>query len=130
MLAEDQLTFPVAGAANVDIKNPAREIPEWQRWNDYGIGMLLKGKAELRQAAEAFRKVEDLGRFDGPLDLARTLVEEAGPGQLDEAAAALQRAAAHTDPPGMAVDGSLAQRCDQPPAGTSCRSRGKLPTGP
>lgn len=99
VLAEDQLTFPVAGAANVDIKNPAREIPEWQRWNDYGIGMLLKGKAELRQAAEAFRKVEDLGRFDGPLNLARTLVEEAGPGQLDEAAAALQRAAAHKDPP-------------------------------
>jgi len=61
--------------------------------------MLLKGKAELRQAAEAFRKVEELGRFDGPLNLARTLVEEAGPGQLDEAAAALQRAAAHTEPP-------------------------------
>ncbi|MGC6550347.1 MAG: multiheme c-type cytochrome, partial [Rubripirellula sp.] len=24
--------------------------PLWQRWNDYGIGMLLKGKAELKQA--------------------------------------------------------------------------------
>jgi tetratricopeptide (TPR) repeat protein len=84
---------------NTEVTNPPRDIPEWQRWNDYGIGMLLKGKAELRQAMEAFRRVEELGRFDGPLNLARTLVEEAGPGQLDEAAAALQRAAAHTDPP-------------------------------
>ncbi len=101
VLAEDQFTFPVAGAAavNTEVTNPPRDIPEWQRWNDYGIGMLLKGKAELRQAMEAFRRVEELGRFDGPLNLARTLVEEAGPGQLDEAAAALQRAAAHTDPP-------------------------------
>jgi tetratricopeptide (TPR) repeat protein len=99
VIAEDQVTFPVAGVASTDISNPPRDIPEWQRWNDYGIGMLLKGKAELRQAAEAFRRVEELGRFDGPLNLARTLVEEAGPGQLDEAAAAIQRAAAHTDPP-------------------------------
>ena len=99
VLAEDQVTFPVAGVTAPAIQNPARDIPEWQRWNDYGIGMLLKGKAELRQAMEAFRKVEQLGRFDGPLNLARTLVEEAGPGQLDEAAAALQRAAAHTNPP-------------------------------
>ena len=80
------------------VENAPREIPEWQRWNDYGIGMLLKGKAELRQAMEAFRRVEELGRYDGPLNLARALVEEAGPGQLDEAAAALQRAAAHSDP--------------------------------
>jgi tetratricopeptide (TPR) repeat protein len=99
VLAEDQVTFPVAGLPADSIQNPARDIPEWQRWNDYGIGMLLKGKAELRQAMEAFRKVEELGRFDGPLNLARALVEEAGPGQLDEAAAALQRAATHTDPP-------------------------------
>jgi tetratricopeptide (TPR) repeat protein len=96
VVAEDSVVFPIAGGAAVE--NAPREIPEWQRWNDYGIGMLLKGKAELRQAMEAFRRVEELGRFDGPLNLARALVEEAGPGQLDEAAAALQRAAAHSDP--------------------------------
>lgn len=97
VVAEDEVTFPVEGV-NAEVKNAAREIPEWQRWNDYGIGMLLKGKAELKQAMEVFRKVETMGRFDGPLNLARALVEEAGPGQLDEAAAALQRAAAFTEP--------------------------------
>lgn len=96
VVAEDSVVFPIEGGAAVE--NAPREIPEWQRWNDYGIGMLLKGKAELRQAMEAFRRVEELGRYDGPLNLARALVEEAGPGQLDEAAAALQRAAAYSEP--------------------------------
>lgn len=98
VLCEDVVEFPVAGVA-AEVVNAEREIPEWQRWNDYGIGMLLKGKAELKQAAEAFREVEALGRFDGPLNLARVLVTEAGEGQLDEAVAAVQRAAAFTDPP-------------------------------
>lgn len=98
VLAEDQVTFPVEGLA-AEVTNPEREIPEWQRWNDYGIGMFLKGKAELKQAAEAFTRVEELKRFDGPLNLARVLVAEAGPGQLDAAAVALQRAAEFKDPP-------------------------------
>ena len=53
-----------------------KSIPEWQRWNDYGIGLLLKGKAELKQAADAFQQVESLGRFDGPLNLARAQFAE------------------------------------------------------
>ena len=98
VLAEDEVTFPLAGM-NHDVTNPEREIPEWQRWNDYGIGMLLKGKAELKPTMEAFRKVEELGRYDGPLNLARALIEEAGEGQLDEAVDAVARAAKQTDPP-------------------------------
>ncbi|MCA9063234.1 MAG: hypothetical protein KDA96_09250 [Planctomycetaceae bacterium] len=98
VLAEDEITFAIDGVDQA-VTNPKSEIPEWQRWNDYGIGMLLKGKAELKQAAEAFRKVEELGRYDGPLNLARVLFAEAGPGQLDEAVEAVKRAAAHTDPP-------------------------------
>ncbi len=98
LLAEDTVIFPVEGVS-ADVVNAERDIPEWQRWNDYGIGLLLKGKAELRQAAEAFRKVEQLGRYDGPLNLARVLFAEAGEGQLDEAVAAVRRAAEHTDPP-------------------------------
>ena len=48
----------------------------WERWNDYGIGLLLEGnagseKGELRQAEDAFTEVERLGRPDGPLNLAR-----------------------------------------------------------
>lgn len=97
VLAEDVVEFPVAGV-QADVSNADRDIPEWQRWNDYGIGMLLKGKAELKQAAEAFRQVETLGRYDGPLNLARVLLVEAGAGQLDEAVAAVGRAAEYTDP--------------------------------
>jgi len=97
VLAQDQVIFPIQGI-DADISNPPVNIPEWQRWNDYGIGMLLKGKAELKQAAEAFRKVEELERYDGPLNLARVLFAEAGEGQLDEAAAAVKRAASYTDP--------------------------------
>jgi hypothetical protein len=97
VLCEDTVEFPVRGVT-AQVTDQDTTIPEWQRWNDYGIGMLLKGKAELKQAGEAFRKVEELGRFDGPLNLARVLVEEAGPGQLDEAVEAVKRAAAHDDP--------------------------------
>ncbi len=71
-------------------------IPTWQRWNDYGIGLLLKGKAELRQAAEAFQMVESLGRFDGPLNLARAQFAE---GDLNGATESLARAASMDPPP-------------------------------
>jgi len=87
-LASDSMTFPVVGMEG-EVSNKTPEIPEWQRWNDYGIGMFLTGKAELRQAAHAFEQVEKLGRFDGPLNLARVLERE---GRLDEAVAALGRA--------------------------------------
>jgi hypothetical protein len=73
-----------------------KSIPEWQRWNDYGIGLLLKGKAELRQAADAFQRVESLGRFDGPLNYARTQFAE---GDLNGATESLARAAAMDPPP-------------------------------
>jgi tetratricopeptide (TPR) repeat protein len=94
-LAVDRVTFPVEGVA-AQPTNEKREIPPWQRWNDYGIGLLLKGKAELRQAEEAFGQVEKLNRYDGPLNLARVYLLE---GRLDEATEALQRSATYTDPP-------------------------------
>lgn len=71
-------------------------IPAWERWNDYGIGLLRQGrKGRLRQAAEAFSVVESLRPGEGALNLARVFYEE---GRLDEAADALQRAAP-ADPP-------------------------------
>jgi tetratricopeptide (TPR) repeat protein len=94
VLAEDELTFPVAGTESPDPPAP-REIPDWERWNDYGIGLLLEG-GELKQAQQAFREVERLGRYDGPLNLARALFQE---GRIDEAGEAVERAAAHADPP-------------------------------
>jgi tetratricopeptide (TPR) repeat protein len=95
-LAVDRVTFPVAGV-EATVQNAERDIPLWQRWNDYGIGLLLKGKAELRQAAEAFTQVETLNRWDGPMNLARVYNTE---GRLDEAVAALQRADAFRDEQG------------------------------
>lgn len=70
--------------------------PLWERWNDYGIGLLLEGnagsdKGELRQAEAAFTEVERLGRPEGPLNLARVYHKE---GRVDEAARALDRARA------------------------------------
>ncbi|MBI3414350.1 MAG: hypothetical protein HY043_03360 [Verrucomicrobia bacterium] len=93
-IASDRLTFPVEGVGASAISNSKSEIPEWQRWNDYGIGLLLEGnvgaeKGELIQAAQAFEQVEKLGRADGPLNLARVFEKE---GRLEDAVAALQRA--------------------------------------
>ena len=67
--------------------------PSWERWNDYGIGLLLAGEAQrslLRQAEQAFLMVEALGRPDGPINLARVYLKE---GRIADAAVALQRAA-------------------------------------
>ena len=94
-VAADEIVLPIAGRVErVDNRPP--DIPPWQRWNDYGIGLLLKGKAELRQAAEAFSQVEKLARCDGPLNLARVYYAE---GRLDAAVDAVRRAAQYTDPP-------------------------------
>jgi len=94
-MASDKITLPVAGIDKPLPEAPVRDIPEWQRWNDYGIGLLLEGKAELRQAEHAFLEVEKLNRYDGPLNLARVYQVE---GRLDDAVAALARAAEFNDP--------------------------------
>jgi tetratricopeptide (TPR) repeat protein len=92
-LGADTLVLEIeAGAAAP--AGQVSKIPEWQRWNDYGVGLFNKGdrgieKGELRQAAEAFATVEALGRADGPLNLARVLFKE---GRLEDAVLALGRA--------------------------------------
>jgi len=97
IIATDTVTLPVEGMAEADVMALGRQtngIPVWQRWNDYGIGLFLKGdkgseKGELVQAAHAFGEVEKLGRADGPANLARVYFKE---GRLNDAVAALQRA--------------------------------------
>ena len=96
-MASDSIVFPVE-AVDTPVENGESAIPAWQRWNDYGIGLLLKGKAELRQAEAAFQAVEALDRWDGPLNLARVLNTE---GRLDEAVDALNRAEAYADADGF-----------------------------
>ncbi len=97
IMAQDTVTLPVAGGPESE-EQKAPEIPVWQRWNDYGIGLLIEGlaesKAELRQAIQVFGEVEKLNRFDGPLNMARALQRE---GRLDEASAAIERAMAYTE---------------------------------
>jgi hypothetical protein len=94
-LATDTITLPIEGGSPAPT-NPESAVPPWQRWNDYGIGLLLEGRAELRQSAAAFAEVEKLNRYDGPLNMARVYLEE---GRLDEATAAIQRALSFKDPP-------------------------------
>ena len=89
-IGRDQVVFQMDDQITLAEAEPDEDArPLWQRWNDYGIGLLLKGKAELKQAADAFAEVEKLGRFDGPLNLARVQFAE---GDLDGATESLNRA--------------------------------------
>ncbi len=97
VMATDAITFPVAGVATQPDNRP-RSLPEWERWNDFGIGLLLGGDRQLRQAEAAFREVERLGRWDGPLNLARVHEQE---GDLPAALEALERAAQYEEEPGF-----------------------------
>ncbi|MBM3878622.1 MAG: hypothetical protein FJ387_02730 [Verrucomicrobia bacterium] len=99
-IATDQITFPIAGHPALHLAQTDSPIPTWQRWNDYGIGLLLEGdkgseKGELIQAEHAFAQVERLGRWDGPVNLARVYLKE---GRLDDAVQALGRAARAAPP--------------------------------
>ena len=88
VIGEDEAVFPVRDTAAFDGQVP--NVPEWQRWNDYGIGLLAKPeRGALRQAEAAFRAVAGLGRAEGDVNLARVFLRE---GRLDEAADALRRA--------------------------------------
>ena len=94
VLAEDEIVLPVAGG--VEVPSTMAKTPAWERWNDYGIGLLRKGGAgELRGAEQAFVEVESLGRPEGPLNLARVYLKE---GRVtEEAPAALDRASLMQD---------------------------------
>lgn len=99
VMAEDKVVFGVQTASGqvAQANQTERATPElWQRWNDYGIGMLLAGKSQLLQAGEAFREVEKLGRYDGPLNRARVQFAE---GDLDGATESLAAAADMTPTP-------------------------------
>ena len=102
-IATDSIVLQLeAGDPDTHAKN--KVAPIWERWNDFGIGMLTKGTSELKQAAHAFHQVERLGRFDGPLNLARVQIAE---GDLDSATESLRRAARMNPPPPPWVHGWL-----------------------
>lgn len=88
---EDTVTLRVidAGAELPDMSRPATEARDRERWNDYGIGLLLQG--DLRGARRAFGRVTELepGYVDGWVNLGRVAVAE---GDLPEARRVLERA--------------------------------------
>ncbi|MDG3002673.1 multiheme c-type cytochrome [Paludisphaera mucosa] len=100
LIAKDTVKLPVAGGPAVT-NEPSPIQETWQRWNDYGIGLLLEGtekggqKGELKQAEPIFRKVADLGKADGWVNLARVYQRE---GRVPEALEALEKAAKHKEP--------------------------------
>jgi len=61
--------------------------PRWERLNDYGIALFRKpGKAQYKQAEKIFKRVQNLGRQEGILNLARLYYHE---GRLEEASLTL-----------------------------------------
>jgi len=88
----------VAKNAPLPVVAPYLDVSVRERWNDYGIGLLLQG--DLKAAEAAFRKVTamDPGYADGPVNVARGLLQE---GNVTDAIAMLERA--------LAIDPRLAK---------------------
>jgi Flp pilus assembly protein TadD len=91
-IAEDEVTLPVV-ARDTTQAGPKTIVrkEEWQRWNDYGIGLFLQG--DLKGAAVAFQKVTeaDPDNPDGWVNLGRCAVQE---GDMAHARLVLEKALA------------------------------------
>jgi Flp pilus assembly protein TadD len=89
-VAENEVTLPVVahGAPAAEPKTLSRQ-EDWQRWNDYGIGLFLQG--DLKGAAAAFEKVTEAGpnNPDGWVNIGRVAVQE---GDMERARTVLQKA--------------------------------------
>ena len=89
-IAEDEVSLQVAppGTAapepKVDLKGE-----DWQRWNDYGIGLFLQGDTKAAQLA--FQKVTEVDpkNPDGWVNIGRAAVQE---GDMDRARTVLEKA--------------------------------------
>jgi tetratricopeptide (TPR) repeat protein len=91
-VAENEVTLPVI-AHNAPLPAPQTIVKkeEWQRWNDYGIGLFLQG--DLKAAAAAFEKITeaDPNNPDGWVNIGRAAVQE---GDMDRARTVLEKALA------------------------------------
>ncbi|HET7442881.1 MAG TPA: tetratricopeptide repeat protein [Terriglobales bacterium] len=89
-LAEDEVTLPVVARTSPS-PAPKTELraEDWQRWNDYGIGLLLQG--DLKGAQTAFQKVTEVAPTnpDGWVNIGRAAVQE---GDMDRARTVLEKA--------------------------------------
>jgi len=92
VLAEDTVELRVLPkGAPAEAPKTVVEKADWQRWNDYGIGLFLQG--DFKGAAAAFQKVTeaDLNNPDGWVNLGRVAVQE---GDMERARTVLQKALA------------------------------------
>ena len=91
-VAEDEVTLKVA-AHDSPTPQPKQVLQsdDWQRWNDYGIGLFLQG--DLKAAAAAFQKVTEIAPLnpDGWVNVGRTAVQE---GDTQRARIVLEKALA------------------------------------
>jgi Flp pilus assembly protein TadD len=90
-MAEDEVTLPVVDAGGKFEPRVFLEAKDWQRWNDYGIGLLLQG--DLKGARAAFQKVTEIDPTnpDGWVNIGRAAVQE---GDMDQARTVLEKALA------------------------------------
>jgi len=89
-VAENEVTLPVvAHNAPAAVSRTVVLKEEWQRWNDYGIGLFLQG--DLKGAAAAFQKVTeaDPSNPDGWVNIGRCAVQE---GDMERARNVLEKA--------------------------------------
>jgi cytochrome c-type biogenesis protein CcmH/NrfG len=91
-VAENNVTLPVAARGSAPLQ-PKTELhaEDWQRWNDYGIGLFLQG--DLKAAQAAFQKVTEIDTKnpDGWVNLGRVAVQE---GDMERARGVLEKALA------------------------------------
>ena len=89
-MAEDTVELKVT-PRNTAIPEPKVILQgaDWQRWNDYGIGLLLQG--DLKGAEVAFEKITQIDpqNPDGWVNIGRAAVQE---GDMDRARAVLRKA--------------------------------------
>ena len=93
-LATATTTLQVGDGSKPTVWRPLVEKPSRERWNDWGIGLLLQG--DLKGAEYAFKQVTkaEPGYADGWLNVARALIQE---GETDAAKPYIREALARDD---------------------------------
>jgi cytochrome c-type biogenesis protein CcmH/NrfG len=88
-IAENSATLTADPRGQAAAALTAAESQDWERWNDYGIGLLLQG--DLKGAVAAFTCATEANpkNPDGFVNIGRARVQE---GDLEGARAALERA--------------------------------------
>jgi tetratricopeptide (TPR) repeat protein len=89
-LAEDEVILKVVPQDTpVPPAKTVLQADDWQRWNDYGIGLLLQG--DLKGGQAAFQKVTEIDPKspDGWVNIGRAAVQE---GDMDRARTVLEKA--------------------------------------